>query len=364
MKRLLVFVIVLGLGFTFTSHAQDDPLPGVAELEAGVWTTLLPGGNTGCALLTPYQFHVRPANPEKLLIFFNGGGACWLGPTCDPTVQPTYVPLAEMESNDPRLADGIFNFENEDNPFADYSMVFVSYCTGDVHLGNTVATYTVPESETQAAYEIDINHNGYNNAMSALNWAFANYEAPTSIVVTGSSAGAIASPYYAAVVAAQYPEAALFQFGDGAGGYRSEAIPALFEAWGVYSILPEGTTVDAIEDVYVETGLAYPEMIMGQYNTSDDETQYAFLGLLGITETPLLDLLTANFADIEAGLGEDLPTFTAGGELHTILRSPEFYTYAVDGMRFVDWVTALATGETVTDMTCTDCSAPEIIDAE
>jgi hypothetical protein len=37
---------------------------------------------------------------------------------------------------------GIFDLAHPDNPFAEYSMVFVSYCTGDLHLARMNTTYT------------------------------------------------------------------------------------------------------------------------------------------------------------------------------------------------------------------------------
>ena len=54
---------------------------------------------------------------------------------------------------------------------------------------------------------------------------------------------------------------------------------------------------------------------------------------------------------------------TAGGELHTILTRPEFYTYAAGGHRLRDWVAALAAGEAVPDVACTDCAEADTVAA-
>jgi hypothetical protein len=42
-------------------------------------TLVLPGGETRCiyADSTPYAFQVIPGDSEKLLFYFQGGGACW-----------------------------------------------------------------------------------------------------------------------------------------------------------------------------------------------------------------------------------------------------------------------------------------------
>ena len=51
----------------------------------------------------------------------------------------------------------------------------------------------------------------------------------------------------------------------------------------------------------------------------------------------------------------------AGGELHTILGRPEFYSYQVNGTSLRDWVAKLVNGETISDVHCRDCSQPEMI---
>ncbi|MBL1135963.1 MAG: hypothetical protein HND46_11645 [Chloroflexi bacterium] len=59
-----------------------------------------------------------------------------------------FNPTADNDSNNPTaLPGGIFDLENPENPFADYNMVFVPYCTGDVHIGNREATYEVEASD-------------------------------------------------------------------------------------------------------------------------------------------------------------------------------------------------------------------------
>ena len=59
------------------------------------------------------------------------------------------------------------------------------------------------------------------------------------------------------------------------------------------------------------------------------------------------DVDSANF-----DTGSVSVTYTAGGSVHTILRSPIFYSYQVEGERFVDWVNTLINGGTVPDISC------------
>jgi hypothetical protein len=208
-------------------------------------------------------------------------------------------------------------------------------------------------------------HNGYKNAMSALNWVFANFSSLETVFVTGSSAGSIASPFYAGIVAEQYPNSRVVQLGDGSGGYRApQAMPVVNEAWDTLGILPDwpayaGATREnlSFESYYVASAARHPDIAFSQYNTAYDATQLQFLALLGMMDVSLLDLIQANYEDIRA----DVPsfhTYTAGGSVHTILRLPEFYTYVVDGVRVRDWVADLSQGEAVQDVLCTNCSTP------
>lgn len=343
--------------------AQDGGLPGLADLESG-WNTLSPGGDTMCAYGTEYTFHIRPAESDHLLIYFNGGGACWFGQICD-LGSTTFVPVADIDHNDPRTQVGIFDLENPENPFADYNMVYVPYCTGDVHLGDASTVYHIPATADNPEHDVEFHHNGYNNAMSVLNWVFENYESPDTIFVTGSSAGAIASPFYAGLVAENYPDARIVQLGDAAGGYRApDSIGLVNEAWGSFNILPDweeyadySPSTLNFEAYYVATGTRFPDMVMSQYNTANDQTQLGFLSILGITDVALQGLIDANLADIQASV-ENFYTYMAGGPVHTMLRSPELYAYEVEGVRLVDWVAALAAGDMVENVTCTDCENP------
>ncbi len=329
---------------------------GLPALAADAWETITPGGETSCALGTPYSFHARRADPEKLVVFFNGGGACWAGQTCDPTVEPTtYVPSAQMGHNDPRTHNGIFDLDNPANPVGDWSMVFVSYCTGDVHLGETDKTYAKPDGS-----DITIRHRGHVNAHAALTWMKENIGGAKQVLVAGSSAGAIAAPVYAGVVSKAYPDARVQQLGDGAGGYSSPEIGNLLVNWGVVDILPswlplEPETVTSFNGLYEGAAEAFPEISFAQYDAAHDGVQIGFQQALK-GGTALHEQMTANRAALSAAI-PGFKSFTAGGAEHTILRAPYLYSYSANGTSFVDWLGALAAGESPETVDCTDGEA-------
>lgn len=334
-------------------------MPPLAELIAGEWNTLVPGGDTICARETPFQFFVRPAedeNSDKLLIYYQGGGACWDLFTCSANGTGMFDNTVGSAEDEVGGYNGIFDFENVDNPVADYNMVFVPYCTADVHIGDAVADYGAG---------LELHHNGYINSMAALDWTFENFDAPTDIVVAGTSAGAYGSIYYAPHVIEQYPDAYVVQFGDAGVGATPVGWEPLVD-WGMYNNMPE--FVPGLEDVDPETyhlnmiynasAKHYTNAVFSQYTTDADQSQinfYNFSVFSSRDATPWAELMAGNLAE----LNEENPNFysyIARGEKHTILASPEFYTQESDGVSIRDWFAALANGETVEDVVCEGCA--------
>jgi len=74
-----------------------------------------------------------------------------------------------------------------------------------------------------------------------------------------------------------------------------------------------------------------------------------------------MPLLEANQADIRREVG-NYRSYIAGGDMHTILLRPEFYTQTVGDKTVRDWVAALANGEPVADVACSKCAAPEYVE--
>ena len=342
-------------------------LPALEELDAG-WSTLRPGGDTICSLGTEYSFFARPADTDRLLIYLQGGGACWMGENCDPDSRPTYSRHVDESDNPAHRPTGIFDLENPANPIADYSMVMIPYCTGDVHIGDRVATYPV-EPEGGEPYEVTIRHNGYVNVMSVLDWVFDNFDSPAEIFLAGSSAGSIPAPFYAQIVAEHYADARVVALGDGSGTYRRDADEEQDDptvTWNTLQVLKQHAGYQDLtqeelgyHDLYVVAGRQHPELRLYQYDSAHDAVQGFYLRLSGVNDPDLSALIKSNRNDIRAQIS-NFAAYTAGGPEHTILWRPAFYQYEVDGLLFRDWVKALLAGETVEDIDCDRCSRPEL----
>ena len=350
------------------SACGESPQADVADL-GGLkpgWNVIEAGGDTVCSDGSPYNFYVRPGSTEKLMVYFQGGGACWTGATCDPDLKPSYY--INLEKADPRRYGGIFQFENPDNPVKDHSVVYAPYCTGDVHIGDAVESYEAPQVEAHAAHPVTVQHKGYVNTDAVLNWTYTHFPKPTEIFVAGSSAGSIPSPYFAMRIADQYPDARISQLGDASGGYRVDEGTTVYphESWNTLKRLrqlPEFEDMDMAsfnyESLYIAASNHHPEITFAQFDTAEDATQKFFLSLGGQEQETLLPQLQQNQADIRKEVS-NFYSYIAGGDMHTILVRPEFYAYHVNGVLVYDLVTKLVNGEPLTDVYCGDCSVAEV----
>lgn len=354
---LLVMTIALMLGL---ANAHADEAPALSTLKPG-WNAIDTKGV--CSAGTPYKYFVRPVSASaKLLVFFNGGGACWFAQQCNPKAQPnTHLPFAHMKQNDPALHQGIFSLSREGNPFADYNMVFLPYCTGDVHVGSGQKTYSYKD-QNGGDVNLTVHHTGHANSQAVLDWVYSAFSAPERIVVAGSSAGAIGASFYAGLIAEKYSQTPVTLIADSAGGYNSPNLPVTFKAWDTAAILPDwpayaGKTNETLtfEDFYIASARHNANLTIAQYNTAHDETQVTFSHLIGDPKGSfsIAQRILKHYGEIEDAV-DTFHTYLAGGAVHTILQQPIFYTYKVQGVRFADWVSRLIDGKPVGDISCVD----------
>ena len=213
-------------------------------------------------------------------------GACWFGEACDPNSQPNvHTPYADMDINNPANMKGIFEFENPQNPFADHSFVVVPYCNGDVHIGGGQRDYIYQNDAGEN--NVTVLHNGYKNSQTVLEWVYRNFPSPSRIVVSGSSAGAIAGSFYAGLVSEHYPRTPVVLIADAAGGYASPLTYRTFEAWNVASVLPDWPEYNdetnkslSFQDFY-NSANHNQNLTIAQFNTAEDLVQYNFSLLIG-----------------------------------------------------------------------------------
>ena len=319
---------------------------------ANAWTKVEPGGHTTCARGTTYSFWVRPGTVNRLLLYFEGGGGCWDAASCAPGSR--FFNDTTGDFDNPTLRDGVFDLDNPDNPFKDYYMVFVPYCTGDVHMGNNVKTY-----QTEDGTELTIHHKGFINSSTAVDWAYRHFGGPEQVFVAGCSAGSIGSIMFAPYVINQYPGSQVIQLGDSEafvfdhpldlqGGYAAhDNFPNWIPAMG--EIKPGEFTMARF---YSAIAGFYPQYTFSQYNTAHDYIQQSFyFANLRPESTPVPweNALQASLNEIRTA-SPNFRSYTSSGTEHCITPTPRFYTEQVGSVRFRDWVSDMASSKAVTDV--------------
>lgn len=329
-----------------TTETTAAPTPTeAAPAGVGDWASIPGGDDCRCSDGSPYELWERPADPTKVVLYLEGGGACFDELTCGSVLS---VFNRNLELGDPPHSTGIFDSTAVENPLATHSIVFVPYCTGDVHLGANVAQYG----------DVTIDHNGFANASKGLDTVVANYPDLEQLVVVGVSAGSIAAPAFAGLAADSYPDAQIISFGDSSGAYPDapELNVEIGGTWGVLSNLPdwpvnEGLTAAewSIPGLTIQSAAQHPDITFARFDFDADGLQAGFLGLAGVPAADLSANIEQTEAQIEAA-GVDVASFVASGADHTIVGNPAFYELEVAGVRLVDFVSTLVAGAVPADV--------------
>jgi acetyl esterase/lipase len=340
------------------SSASDEATVEDAEPTGQVsseWEEHVAGGDCQCADGSDYRYFSRTADTDKVLLYFQGGGACFSAESCSFT-DGTYL----VQANGFELgadASGIFDFDNGENPFADWSVVYMPYCTGDVHIGNNVQQYSE---------DLTVNHVGFLNANHGLDYVVDNFGDASEVMVAGSSAGGIPAPLFGGLVADELPDAEVAVLSDASGGYPDNPPINLTIGglWGAYDNVPDWSVNEdvapeewSIPGFFTQAGLHAPEVRMARYDNAYDDVQRQFSQLSEIGEGDVLTVVQANEESIEAS-GVPIHRYVAPCTFFNDTATTEIYTLEVEGVSFLDWLTRYVAGEDVEDVACTDCGEP------
>jgi hypothetical protein len=163
----------------------------LTEATPGTWTWV-PFSDAYCANgeTTGIGVNISTASP-RVVIYLEGGGACWSDITCYTLMTAANVTAGygasnfTQESTDATylaLPGGFFDRTAADNPFKDYSYIYVPYCTGDVVAGDNVVVY--PHGPASGTKQV-----GYANMTAFLSRIVPTFPNADKVFLSGSSAG-------------------------------------------------------------------------------------------------------------------------------------------------------------------------------
>jgi len=157
-----------------------------SEAPAGTWSWV-PFPDAICGDGSSTGLGVNPGTGADLVVFFDGGGACWSYETCAAglAMDRSYGPDTFAVEVANSLPGSVLDRAALPPSLADATLVFVPYCTGDVHGGDAVQTY---RNAITGATE-QWHHVGHANVMRFLERLAATWPSPARLVVAGSSAG-------------------------------------------------------------------------------------------------------------------------------------------------------------------------------
>jgi hypothetical protein len=325
-----------------------------------------------CSGGTPYQYYVKRGSVNKLLVYYQGGGACWDFLTCGAF--PVFKQTTGDGDNPANATTGFADLNNPANPFRDWNAVFIPYCTGDVHWGDATVDHMLQNNKAT------IHHRGRVNAAVVEKWAREHFVHPEEVFVTGSSAGA-----YGAIMNGLYlkenvyPSTPFAILGDaGNGVITQDFLENEISKWGVEKNLPawipalnKPVTELSAADLWAEAALFYPHDRFANYTTAFDGGNGGQTGFYQIMRNPgnlgVWQSWWQSSCPWNAGMGEqslnsasratNYRYYIGAGSRHTMWGHPKVYTDTTGGVpTIVDWVNAMLDGTPAwTNVECTDC---------
>ena len=354
---LLVFLLLLTASCDSTESDEDDNPILQAEANTGAWTWIAVDG-AQCRDGSPTGIGVRlQEGADRLAIYLEGGGACFNVLTCaqNPSRfgESEFVDVAAR-----RGTSGMFDPANPANPVRDWNMIYVPYCTGDVHAGDAPGASVEGFGPQQFV--------GHRNMERYLALVAPYFRDSQQVLLTGASAGGFGAFFNTGLVADAFAEAGsaadLVLLNDSGPVLADDdaLAPSLQQTWrqlwNLNETLPDNfpsrtsATGDGLEDAYAYFADTYPDITFGLLSYDRDAVIRSFYGFADWDGASLPQSLDADVFEAALYAQRDLlppawGTFFVPGDGHTfIASSARFYDPLVEGRSVADWLGDLLAG--------------------
>jgi hypothetical protein len=306
-------------GSTGTGAPPRPEVAVITAAPANQWS-FVPVDGMICGTGTPTGIGVNPSpGSKKLVIFLEGGGACFDVGTCTgPMPSASHFTgfgagdMAKYAADDGKT--GIFDRNDTKNPLRDANWVFVPYCTGDVHIGNKVSG--------------NLHFVGQPNLKEVLEVLPAAFVSPDQVVLAGSSAGGFGTMWN------------FFLVDDAFGGKNTTfvddsgpmlplsammALKIVLPAWGLQGTAPPGCDKCVDQADNINGG---PHNLIPYYATKYPGRRGSLLSSLRdktissrfYIQQDALEKALGELADKTAPLNKDFHVYYLSGEKHVWLR--------------------------------------------
>jgi hypothetical protein len=330
-RRLLPFVAIAA-----ACGGEPDAPPDELPLERWTWREV-PGMVCGNGSSTGIAINPS-ARSSRLVLAFEGGGACWEAASCYGILFP--VTAVHLDGFDEQTFAAVRRGALDDlwllqrdraSPFHDATWVFVPYCTGDLHAGTQTTVYDVVGEQRT------MHHRGAANVDAML--AHVAALDPTEVFAIGVSAGGYGVQLNWDRIATAFPAATTHLLADGA-----QLVPFESARWGAIAArwatrYPTGCAdcADGLDRVAAHWRAGSPEGggRFGLTASLQDQTISLFFGL----DAPTLRGHSLAVAGAMTGAHA---AFMVDDASHTMLVTPGKQTST--GVTLRPWVEAWAAG--------------------
>jgi hypothetical protein len=286
----------------------------------------VPVDGAKCMDNSPTGIGVNLGTSGDLVIYLEGGGACFNSSTCNHVAHPNGWGPATFDTEIAIYNVGLFDRLDDANPLHDATFVFVPYCTGDVHAGSN------PVGSDGRAFV------GYGNIGHDLDLLVPQSTEVSRVVLAGSSAGGFGALINYDRTQTAFGTTPVYLVDDSGPPlddmYLTPCLQQLFRtSWNLDAALPAGcpncTQADGggLANALGYLADTYPDRRFGLISSTRDGVIRSFYGY--------------GYPDCVAGAaGNPMPeaVFTAGiDDLrdHKLASHPNFRVYSKDSCEHV-----------------------------
>jgi hypothetical protein len=250
-----------------TDSAPSDPF----TTPIGAWTWVdVPGMQCGDGSTTGIGVNLS-ATSNDVLVFFEGGGACWDTNTCFAIDAAVHI-TGGFDANTLQADLHYFPFVRTD-PAPQLSAptyIYVPYCTGDLHAGNNVKVYDATHT---------VHHVGSVNTQAMIDRVHAALPNAQHVWVVGQSAGGYGATLNFNRFRTAYPSAELALLQDSSMFITVAANYGLWQSSWMLQYPPNCASCDHdFRQVIATVTTAEPQSRMGLITYDNDTTIKLFFG--------------------------------------------------------------------------------------
>jgi hypothetical protein len=201
-----------------------EPTLETSDADSQTWAWGVDDGPL-CMRGATFRYSTRSLDPERLVVFLQGGGACWDEFCLAVNQAPAGIPAVDALRRDLDV-----------NPLRDWSIAYLPYCDGSLFAGNR-------DHDDDGDGTPDRFHRGLLNLSAALQHSREQFPSPRQVVLTGSSAGGFGTILATALVRVAWPQAEILVFNDSGVGVARDGdvrfISHLIDQFGASQLVPD-----------------------------------------------------------------------------------------------------------------------------